>query len=64
MILILLSFDLNAQNAYEIIFRDETFRKNIENLSNELKENKYVNNIVKFINSDKKRPISVPMNNK
>ena len=43
---------------------DDTFRKNIENLGHELKENKYVNNIVKFINSDKKRPISVPMNNK
>ncbi len=52
------------QTAYDIIFRDESFRKNIEDLSQELKENKYVNNIVKFINSDKKRPISVPVNNK
>ena len=52
------------QNAYDIIFCDDTFRKNIENLGHELKENKYVNNIVKFINSDKKRPISVPLNNK
>ena len=52
------------QSAYDIIFCDDTFRKNIENLGQELKENKYVNNIVKFINSDKKRPISVPMNNK
>ena len=52
------------QSAYDIIFCDGKFRKNIENLGHELKENKYVNNIVKFINSDKKRPISVPMNNK
>ena len=52
------------QSAYDIIFCDDTFRKNIENLGYELKENKYVDNIVKFINSDKKRPISVPMNNK
>ena len=52
------------QSAYDIIFRDDTFRKNIENLSQELKENKYVNNIIKFINSDKKRPISVPINEK
>ena len=52
------------QSAYDIIFCDDTCRKNIENLGHELKENKYVNNIVKFINSDKKRPISVPMNNK
>ena len=48
------------QKAYEIIFNNYSFRKNIENLSQELKENKFVNNIVKFINSDKKRPISVP----
>ncbi len=52
------------QSAYDIIFRNETFRHNIENLSQELKENKYVNNIVKFINSDKKRPISVPIKDK
>ena len=52
------------QSAYDIIFRNETFRQNIENLSQELKENKYVNNIVKFINSDKKRPISVPIKDK
>ena len=44
----------------EIIFNNYLFRKNIENISQELKENKFVNNIVKFINSDKKRPISVP----
>ena len=48
------------QKAYEIIFNNYSFRKNIENLTQELKENKFVNNIVKFINSDKKRPISVP----
>ena len=52
------------QSAYDIIFRNETFRQNIENLRQELKENKYVNNIVKFINSDKKRPISVPIKDK
>ena len=52
------------QKAYEIIFNNYSFRKNIENLSQELKENKFVNNIVKFINSDKKRPISVPSNDK
>ena len=52
------------QSAYDIIFCDEAFRKNIKNLGHELIENKYVNNIVKFINSDKKRPISLPINNK
>ncbi len=52
------------QSAYDIIFCNETFRQNIENLNQGLKENKYVNNIVKFINSDKKRPISVPIKDK
>ena len=52
------------QSAYDIIFYDDKFRKNIENLSKELNENKYVNNILKFINSDKKRPISVPLKDK
>ena len=41
-----------------------SFRKNIENLDHELKENEFVKKIVNFINSDKKRPISLPMNNK
>ena len=50
------------QNAYDIIFSNSNFRKNIENLSLITKKNKYVNEIIKFINSDKKRPISLPSN--
>jgi Acyl-[acyl carrier protein]--UDP-N-acetylglucosamine O-acyltransferase len=50
------------QNAYDIIFSNSNFRKNIENLSLISKKNKYVNEITKFINSDKKRPISLPTN--
>jgi len=50
------------QNAYEIIFRTVSFRKNIDNLDNGLKENKYVKKIINFINADKKRPISIPLN--
>ena len=48
--------------TYKEIFKTATFRDNIENLDEEFKKNKYVNKIINFINSDKKRPISVPEN--
>jgi len=48
------------QHAYDLIFKSDNFRSNIDNLSSEIKNNKYVNKIINFINSDKKRPISLP----
>ena len=48
------------QLAYEIIFKTPSFRENIGQLNNELKNNEFVKKIVNFINSDKKRPISLP----
>ena len=50
------------QQAYDVIFKNENFRSNIENLNSEVKINQYVNKIITFINSDKKRPISLPEN--
>ena len=50
------------QQAYEIIFQTENFRLNIDSLNLEIKNNQYVNKIIDFINSDKKRPISLPEN--
>ena len=50
------------QSAYEIIFKTSSFRKNIEQLNNDLKQNEFVKKIINFINSDKKRPISLPPN--
>ena len=50
------------QLAYEIIFKTPSFRENIEQLNNDLKNNKFVKKIINFINSDKKRPISLPPN--
>ena len=52
------------QQAYNVIFKSENFRSNIDNLSSEIKNNEFVNKIINFINSDKKRPISLPENNK
>ena len=49
------------QLAYEIIFKTPSFRENIEQLNNDLKNNEFVKKIVNFINSDKKRPISLPL---
>tara|TARA_B100000029_G_scaffold116120_1_gene108806 strand:+ start:545 stop:1330 length:786 start_codon:yes stop_codon:yes gene_type:complete len=50
------------QEAYNIIFKSENFRSNIDNLNLEIKSNEYVSKIINFINSDKKRPISLPSN--
>ena len=50
------------QLAYEIIFKTPSFRENIEQLNNDLKENEFVKKILRFINTDKKRPISIPLN--
>jgi len=48
------------QDAYNEIFKSENFRSNIDNLNSEIKNNEFVNKIINFINSDKKRPISLP----
>ena len=50
------------QLAYEIIFKTSSFRENIDQLNNDLKNNEFVKKILNFINSDKKRPISLPPN--
>ena len=50
------------QLAYEIIFKTSSFRENIEKLNNDLEKNEFVKKIINFINSDKKRPISLPPN--
>ena len=48
--------------AYKEIFKTNTYRENIENLNEKIKKNKFVEKIIKFINPDKKRPISSPEN--
>jgi len=48
------------QESYDIIFKSEHFRSNIDNLRLEIKNNEFVKKIINFINSDKKRPISLP----
>ena len=48
------------QSAYDKIFKSNKFRENIDSLDIDLKENEFIKKIIKFINSDKKRPISLP----
>ena len=48
------------QNFYDKVFSNQNFRSNIENFDSEVKKNKYVKIIIDFINSDKRRPISLP----
>ena len=50
------------QKSYDVIFSNQNFRSNIDSLNADLKDNKYVKIIIDFINSDKKRPISLPQN--
>ena len=50
------------QKFYDKVFCNKNFRLNVENLEADIKENKYVKTIIEFINSDKKRPISLPEN--
>ena len=51
-----------VQKAYDLIFKSENFRSNIDELNLEIKNNEFVKKIITFINSDKKRPISLPDN--
>tara|TARA_Y100000816_G_C26103118_1_gene585198 strand:- start:1200 stop:1985 length:786 start_codon:yes stop_codon:yes gene_type:complete len=48
------------QLAYEKIFKSSNFRENIEEIDTDLKNNELVKKVLHFINSDKKRPISLP----
>ena len=49
------------QSAYDKIFKSTKFRENIDSLDIDLKENEFIKKIINFINSDKKRPISLPL---
>jgi len=51
---------LSLSEAYKIIFKDENLTKNLINLSNDLRKNELVSEVVNFIEKDKKRPICTP----
>ena len=51
---------LSLSEAYKIIFKNENLSENLRNLSNDLRKNELVSQVVKFIEKDKKRPICTP----
>ncbi|MBD1162945.1 acyl-ACP--UDP-N-acetylglucosamine O-acyltransferase [Pelagibacterales bacterium SAG-MED12] len=46
--------------AYKEIFKDENLTNNLKNLKEEFRKNDLVNDVVKFLEKDKKRPICTP----
>ena len=51
---------LIESEAYKEIFKNENLTENLNTLSNEFRENDLVNEVVNFIEKDKKRPICTP----
>jgi len=51
---------LILSEAYKKIFKDENLTSNLNNLSNELKKNELVLEVVNFLEQEKKRPICTP----
>jgi UDP-N-acetylglucosamine acyltransferase len=51
---------LFLSEAYKTIFKNENLTENLNNLSNELRNNELVSQVVSFIEKDKKRPICTP----
>tara|TARA_B100001057_G_scaffold313553_1_gene313700 strand:- start:196 stop:978 length:783 start_codon:yes stop_codon:yes gene_type:complete len=52
---------LALSEAYEEIFKTGSLFENLTKLSEELKNNSYVKEVIDFINHDKKRPICTPL---
>ena len=51
---------LSLSEAYKVIFKNENLTENLSNLSNDLRKNELVSEVVNFIKKDKKRPICTP----
>ena len=51
---------LSLSEAYKIIFKNRNLTENLSNLSNDLRKNELVSDVVNFIEKDKKRPICTP----
>jgi UDP-N-acetylglucosamine acyltransferase len=51
---------MGLTDAYKAIFRTENLTDNLNRLNGDFKENTLVNEVLEFINKDKKRPICTP----
>jgi len=50
------------QKFYNLVFVNQNFRTNIQNINVEMRNNIYIKKIIDFIETDKRRPISLPEN--
>ena len=51
---------MTLSDAYKEIFKDENLTENLKNLNKEFRKNELVNEVVNFLEKDKKRPICTP----
>ena len=51
---------ITLSDAYKEIFKDENLTENLKNLNKEFRKNELVNEVVNFLEKDKKRPICTP----
>ena len=51
---------MKLSDAYKEIFKNENLTENLNNLSEDLKKNELVIEVVNFLEKDKKRPICTP----
>jgi len=51
---------IGLTKAYKDIFKSENLNENLSGLNGQFKENSLVNEVLEFINKDKKRPICTP----
>ncbi len=51
---------ISLTDAYKGIFKTENLTENLSRLNGQFKENSLVNEVIEFINKDKKRPICTP----
>ena len=51
---------IGLTNAYKDIFKSNNLTENLSKLNGQFKENSLVNEVLEFINKDKKRPICTP----
>ena len=51
---------LSLSEAYKEIFKTDKLNENLNNLNGLFKDNVLVNDVIEFINKDKKRPICTP----
>ena len=51
---------IGLTNAYKDIFKTENLNENLSRLNGHFKENQLVNDVLEFINKNKKRPICTP----